>query len=85
MVIYIVLNYANIDNFIVKENIKHININKEKDLRYISNLSLDANKAIEEGRKNGLITDEYYNRWRNKSVEQEHWFEYNYFNNKIVK
>lgn len=85
MVIYLGLNYCNIDNFIAKENIKLISEREEMDLWYISTLSLDAKEAIDEGRKNGLISSEYYNMWANKRVVQNHWYEYNYFNNKVLK
>ncbi len=85
MAIYLALNYANIDNFIAKENIKLINQREEIDLWYISRLSLDAKDAIDEGRRNGLISREYYNMWANKRVAPEHWYEYNYFNNKVLK
>ncbi len=85
MAIYLALNYVNIDNFIAKENIKLINQREEIDLWYISTLSLDAKNAIDEGRKNGLISSEYYNSWANKRVAPKHWYEYNYFNNKVLK
>lgn len=81
MVIYIALNYANIDNFIAKENFKLINNRAEVDVWYISTLSLDAKKAIDEGRENHLISNENYNLWANKRVVPNHWYEYNYFNN----
>lgn len=85
MVIYLALNYCNIDNFIAKENIKLISAREEIDLWYISSLSLDAKDAINEGRKNGLISMEYYNLWLSKIVTTNHWYEYNYFNNKVLK
>ena len=85
MIIYLALNYVNIDNFIARENIKLINNRAEIDLWYISTLSLDAKKAIDEGREEGLISSEYYNLWANKRVETTHWYEYTYFNNKILK
>ena len=80
MVIYLGLNYFNIDNFIAKENIKLINQREEIDLWYLSNLSLDARDAIEEGRRNGLVSMEYYNLWLRKIVTTDHWYEYNYMN-----
>lgn len=85
MVIYLALNYANIDNFIAKENFKLINNRAEIDLWYISTLSLDAKQAIDEGRENHLISNEYYNLWVNKRVLPNHWYEYNYMNNNILK
>ena len=85
MVIYIALNYCNIDNFIAKENIKLINQREEIDLWYISTLSLDAESAINEGRDKGLISPEYYFNWENKKYSTKHWYEYNYFNNKVLK
>lgn len=85
MIIYLALNYANIDNFIARENIKLINQRAEIDLWYISTLSLDAKEAIDEGREKGLISSEYYNLWANKRVLTNHWYEYNYFNNNILK
>ena len=84
MAIYLALNYCNIDNFIAKENIILINQREEIDLWYISTLSLDAKNAIDEGRKNGLISSEYYNSWANKRVAPKHWYEYNYYN-KVLK
>lgn len=85
MVIYIALNYVNIDNFIAKENFKLINNRAEVDVWYISTLSLDAKKAIDEGRENNLISNGYYNLWENKRVEPNHWYEYNYFNNNMLR
>lgn len=85
MVIYLALNYCNIDNFIAKENIKLISEREKMDLWYISSLSLDAKDAIYEGKKNGLISNEYYNMWANKRVAPKHWYEYNYFNNQVLK
>lgn len=83
--IYLVLNFVNIDNFIAKENLKLINTRAEIDLWYLSTLSLDAKDAIDEGRERGLINSEYYDYWVNKRVITERWYEYNYFNNKILK
>lgn len=85
MVIYLALNYCNIDNFIARENIKLINQSEKTDLWYITTLSLDAKKAIDEGRKNGLVSSEYYIFWANKRVAPKHWYEYNYFNNEALK
>ncbi|MDV4152654.1 DUF4173 domain-containing protein [Clostridium sp. AL.422] len=85
MAIYLALNYGNIDNFIAKENIKLINQREEIDLWYLSKLSLDARDAIEEGRKSGLVSMEYYNLWLRKIVTTDHWYEYNYYNNEISK
>ena len=85
MVIYLALNYCNIDNFIAKENIKLISEREKMDLWYISSLSLDAKDAIYEGKKNGLISNEYYNMWANKRVAPKHWYEYNYFSNQVLK
>ena len=83
--IYLVLNFVNIDNFIAKENLKLINTRAEIDLWYISTLSLDAKEAIDEGREKGLVNSAYYDYWANKRVETERWYEYNYFNNNILK
>lgn len=83
--IYLVLNFVNIDNFIAKENLKLINTRAEIDTWYLSTLSLDAKEAIDEGREKGLVSSEYYNFWANKRVITERWYEYNYFNNKLLK
>ncbi|MBE6053364.1 MAG: DUF4173 domain-containing protein, partial [Clostridium sartagoforme] len=83
MVIYLGLNYANIDNFIAKENIKLINQREEIDLWYLSTLSLDAKDAINEGLENGLVGIEYYNLWLRKIVTTDHWYEYNYINKNV--
>ncbi|MBD7913566.1 DUF4173 domain-containing protein [Clostridium sp. Sa3CUN1] len=85
MIIYIGLNYINIDNFIAKENIKLIEKRAEIDLWYLSTLSLDAKEALSEGRKNGVVSNEYYNLWVNKKVLTEHWYEYNYMNENVLK
>lgn len=85
MVIYIGLNYMNIDNFIAKQNIKLIEKRAEIDLWYLSTLSLDAKEALSEGRENGLVSNEYYNLWVNKRVLTEHWYEYNYMNKNVFK
>lgn len=85
MIIYIGLNYINIDNFIAKENIKLIEKRAEIDLWYLATLSLDAKQALNEGRKNGVVSNEYYNLWVNKKVLTEHWYEYNYMNENVLK
>ena len=80
MVIYLGLNYFNIDNFIAKENIKLINQREEIDLGYLSKLSLDAKEAISKGRENGIVEIMYYRLWIKQQIETEHWYEYNYMN-----
>ena len=80
MVIYLGLNYFNIDNFIAKENIKLINQREEIDLGYLSKLSLDAKEAISKGREDGIVEIMYYRLWIKQQIETEHWYEYNYMN-----
>ena len=83
--IYLFLNYFNMDNYIAKQNIKIINSENEIDIKYLTTLSLDAYGGIKEGKEKGIIKDKDYIEWINKAVITEKWYEYNYFNNKILK
>ena len=85
LTIYLCLNYINIDNYIVKQNINIINTKHEIDYRYLTRLSLDAQDAVKEGYDKGLIESKYYYDWYNKRAITKHWYEYNYFNNRIFK
>ncbi|MCR1951586.1 DUF4173 domain-containing protein [Clostridium sp. DSM 100503] len=85
LTIYLFLNYINIDNYIAKQNINIINTKHEMDDRYLTRLSLDAQDAVKDGYDKGLIESKYYYDWYNKRVITKHWYEYNYFNNRIFK
>lgn len=85
IVIYVGLNYFNIDNYIAKQNLEIISTKYEIDDGYLSTLSLDAQNAVKEGYEKGIIESQYYFRWFNKKVTTKNWYEYNYFNNKIIR
>ncbi|WP_300386773.1 DUF4153 domain-containing protein [Clostridium sp.] len=82
---YIALNYFNIDNYIAKQNMVIVNVNNGIDDGYLSTLSLDAGEAVKEGYEKGLIESEYYFNWFHKKVTTKHWYEYNYFNSRILR
>lgn len=82
---YIALNYFNIDNYIAKKNMLIINLNNGIDDGYLSTLSLDAGEAVKEGYEKGIIESKYYFNWFHKKVDTKYWYEYNYFNSKILR
>lgn len=85
LTIYLCLNYFNIDNYIAKQNMEIIITKHGIDDRYLSTLSLDAQDTVKEGYEKGIIDSEYYFRWFNKKVTTKHWYEYNYFNSRIIR
>ena len=82
---YMALNYFNIDNYIAKQNMIIINSDNGIDDGYLSTLSLDAGEAVKEGYEKGIIESKYYFNWFNKKVSTKYWYEYNYFNSRILR
>lgn len=82
---YMALNYFNIDNYIAKQNMVIVNSNNGIDDGYLATLSLDAGEAVKEGYEKGIIESKYYFNWFNKKVTTKYWYEYNYFNSKILR
>ena len=82
-VMYITLNYINIDNYIVKKNLEVMTVTSEIDVHYLTTLSLDAYKAVTEGKELGKIPSNEYNDWINNRINNNlKWYSYNYFNKK---
>lgn len=82
-VMYITLNYINIDNYIVKKNLEVMTVTSEIDMYYLTTLSLDAYKAVTEGKELGKISSNEYNNWlNNRRNNNLKWYSYNYFNEK---
>ena len=80
-IMYITLNYANIDNYIVKKNIEKMTTTNEIDVHYLSTLSADAYKAVTEGKNSGKIpSNEYYDWVNNSRNNSPNWYNYNYYN-----
>lgn len=82
---YIALNYFNIDNYIAKQNMVIVNSNNGIDDGYLSTLSLDAGEAVKDGYEKGIIESQYYFNWFHKKVNTKYWYEYNYFNSRILR
>ncbi|AYE35224.1 DUF4153 domain-containing protein [Clostridium septicum] len=82
-IIYVGLNYFNLDNYIVKKNIDNKNLESRIDNQYLITLSLDAYESMLEAKNKGLISDDEYIGWKYKGMDKHlHWYEYNYFYNK---
>lgn len=79
LVMYIGINFFNIDSYIAKKNIAFNN--KEKlDTFYLTNLSFDAKKEIEAAFKEGKISRDSYEFWKDMNEHNtSHWYEYNYY------
>lgn len=82
---YMALNYFNIDNYIAKQNMLIVNSNNGIDDGYLATLSLDAGEAVKDGYEKGIIESKYYFNWFNKKINTKYWYEYNYFNSKILR
>lgn len=62
LIIYLVLNFMNINNFIATKNIENPSI-VGTDQAYLPSLSVDANKAMLKGFKDGKIKKETFDNW----------------------
>lgn len=82
---YMALNYFNIDNYIAKQNMLIVNSNNGIDDGYLATLSLDAGEAVKDGYEKGIIESKYYFNWFHKKVSTKYWYEYNYFNSRILR
>lgn len=94
LVMYIGINFFNIDSYIARKNIA-LNREGKLDHMYLTNLSFDASKQIKEALKEGKISEDTYNSWKKineinfKSIgeeedSKEHWYEYNYYFRKAM-
>ncbi|CAM3857418.1 DUF4173 domain-containing protein [Hathewaya histolytica] len=82
-VMYIVINFTNIDNFITRENINIAKNSTEIDNTYLTSLSFDSYMTMKNALKKGEISMEQYHNWvYNNKIEINYWHEYNYFNSK---
>ncbi|MDP4143399.1 MAG: DUF4173 domain-containing protein [Bacillota bacterium] len=85
-VIYVSLNFFNIDNYIASRNISMSSTLTNFDKEYLNILSLDASPAMAEAvREKKISSEEYYN-WLVKNQNNEkYWYEYNYYSSKFSK
>lgn len=82
-IIYVGVNFFNIDEFITKNNLNLLVHSKSIDKYYLSTLSFDNYKSMIKARKEGLISIEDYNLWIEiNKKEIKHWYEYNYYSSK---
>ncbi|WP_142415358.1 DUF4153 domain-containing protein [Hathewaya massiliensis] len=82
-IIYVFINFANIDDFITRKNLQLAKNSTEIDISYIVNLSFDNYNSMESALKKGEISKEQYHNWLyNNKIETSYWHEYNYFNSK---
>lgn len=82
-IIYVFINFANIDDFITRKNLELTKNSKEIDISYIINLSFDNYNSMESAFKKGEISKEQYYNWLyNNKTETIYWHEYNYLNSK---
>ncbi|KGM93440.1 membrane protein, partial [Clostridium novyi A str. 4552] len=82
-ILYVAVNFINIDNIITVNNIR-ISKNLGKiDYEYLTELSFDNYWTMTKAHKEGLISNYIYEKWvsDNKRV-QKHWYQYNYYYNK---
>lgn len=74
-IMYVSLNFFNIDNYIVQKN---INLPK-LDQKYLTELSLDSANSMKKALKEKKITEDVYKSWfMNNKTTQRYWYEYNY-------
>ncbi|MCD3331086.1 DUF4153 domain-containing protein, partial [Clostridium botulinum] len=79
-IIYVGVNFFNIDEFITKNNLNLSAYSKSIDKYYLSTLSFDNYKSMIKARKKGLIAIEDYNLWIEVNKKEiKHWYEYNYY------
>ncbi|EES91301.1 DUF4173 domain-containing protein [Clostridium botulinum C] len=82
-IIYVGVNFFNIDEFITKNNLNLLVHSKSIDRYYLSTLSFDNYKSMIKARREGLISIEDYNLWIEiNKKEIKHWYEYNYYSSK---
>ncbi|MBC2580200.1 DUF4153 domain-containing protein [Clostridium sp. DJ247] len=86
VLIYVALNFFNIDNYIVQRNIDMYPTISRFDEAYLSMLSLDANSAMKRAIAEHKISTDVYSNWLNNNKnKQEHWYEYNYYSSSVNK
>lgn len=79
MVMYIFINFFNIDSYIARNNIA---LTKEGNLDafYLSNLSFDAFDEMKKAAEEGAISAKDYGYWKDINYKDtKHWHEYNYY------
>lgn len=82
-ILYVAVNFVNIDNIITVNNIRIAKNLGKIDYDYLTELSFDNYGSMTKAYKNGLISKYIYKQWiaNNKKV-QKHWYQYNYYYNK---
>lgn len=80
-IIYISINFCNMDKIIAKYNLSEKV--KEVDISYLSTLSIDSYDVVLEAFKDGKIDKEQFAYYRSKKTATSKWYEYNYYNNKM--
>lgn len=79
-IIYLIMNFINMDKIIVSYNLNADGV--EKDNEYLISLSLDAYDEIEKAYKEGKIDNIYFDRYKRNKEYDVAWYEYNYYRNK---
>ena len=91
LIVYVVLNFINVDSIIAKENILRYEETGKIDIHYIKGLSYDAIPEVEKllNVKEAYIKDEivtYLNIQKGRlDKKYDHWYEYNYYKSKLLK
>ncbi|KEH92769.1 hypothetical protein Z962_11440, partial [Clostridium botulinum C/D str. BKT12695] len=82
-ILYVSVNFVNIDNIITVNNIRIAKNLGNIDYDYLTELSFDNYGSMTKAYKNRLISKYIYEQWvsNNKKI-QKHWYQYNYYYNK---
>lgn len=85
-IMYVFINFLNLDAFIVKNNVNLYTSSAKIDLNYLTMLSADCYNEIGKAHRMGLISEKEYKEWKGlNKIKITHWYEYNYFTNKLNK
>ncbi|MCT4563630.1 MAG: DUF4173 domain-containing protein [Maledivibacter sp.] len=91
MIVYIVLNYANIDKIIAKKNIDRYRATQKIDMMYLKKLSYDAYgeiiKLMDIGSKHDKLSIKRHINYEKEKLikEYDHWYEFNYYKYKLLR
>ncbi|TCO76908.1 DUF4153 domain-containing protein [Marinisporobacter balticus] len=91
MVVYIGLNFMNVDKIIAKNNIERYKMDQKIDMDYLESLSFDAfdevAKLVDSKETKIQIKTIQYMKRKIKSIKDsyDHWYEYNYYKGNILK
>lgn len=91
MIIYIALNYMNVDRIIAKKNIERYRETKKIDMQYLKTLSYDASAEIIKLLDVDAVNIKYgikkhiENEKKRLSKSYDHWYEFNYYKYKLLR